>query len=127
MARRGVVFLVVLASFAVLIPQPSKAQLPDRLERCLPYPTYAEEIADMMPPVPDKQPEKQYVLDEIRFDGDPRLTKDGLAEVAASLKLGSSFSEPDFYESVAEAARGDWMDRGYFRAEVTASAKLLHQ
>lgn len=123
MVRRPLLFLTVLASFAALIPQVSKAQLPERLQRCLPYPTYAEEIDDMMPPMP----EKQYVLDEVRFDGDTQLTKAELAEIAASLKPGSFFSEPDFYESVAEVARGDWLDRGYFRAEVTSSTEMVSQ
>jgi outer membrane protein assembly factor BamA len=119
--RRPFLFAAVLASCALLIPQATKAQLPERLQRCLPYPTFAEEIADMTPPAP----EKQYVLDEVHFDGDTQLTQGDLAKVAESLKPGSSFSEPDFYETVAEVARGEWLDRGYFRAEVTASSEML--
>jgi len=121
MVRHPLWFPLVLASCAVLIPQATKAQLPERLQRCFPYPTFAEEIADMTPPAP----EKQYVLDEVHFDGDTQLIQTDLAKVAESLKPGSSFSEPDFYESVAEVARGEWLDRGYFRAEVTASTEML--
>jgi outer membrane protein assembly factor BamA len=122
MLRRALLFALVFAMPTALFPQSAHAQLPDRLQRCLPYPTFAEEVSDL---TPTPAPKKQYFADEIHFDGDTQLTKAELEKVATALAPRTPFSEPDFADQVAEAARGEWQDRGYFRAEVTASTELL--
>jgi outer membrane protein assembly factor BamA len=122
MVRRALLFVLVSAMPATLIPQSAHAQLPNRLQRCLPYPTLAEEISDLSP---TPSPKKQYFADEIHFDGDTQLTKSELEKVATALAPSTPLTEPDFADEVAEAARGEWQERGYFRAEITASTELL--
>ncbi len=122
MLRRALLFALVSAMPATLIPQPAHAQLPDRLQRCLSYPTFGEEVSDL---TPMPAPKNQYFADEIHFDGDTQLTKAELEKVATALTSLTPFSEPDFADQVAEAARGEWQDRGYFRAEITATTELL--
>jgi len=107
---------------ATLIPQSAHAQLPSRLQRCLPYPTLAEEVSNR---TAAPAPKKQYFADEIHFDGDMQLTKSELEKVATALAPNTPLTEPDFAVVVAEEARGEWQDRGYFRAEITASTELL--
>ncbi len=122
MVRRALLCALVSAMPAALIPQLAQAQLPDRLQRCLPYPTLAEEVSDL---TAGPAPKKQYFADEIRFDGDTQLTSAELEKVAIALAPGTPLGEPDFADDVAEAARGQWQERGYFRAEITASTELL--
>jgi outer membrane protein assembly factor BamA len=122
MLRRALLFALVSAMPTALIPQSALAQLPDRLQRCLPYPTFAEEVSDL---TPAPSPKKHYFADEIHFDGDTQLTKAELEKVVTALTSGTPLNKPDFADEVAQAARGQWQDRGYFRAEITASTELL--
>jgi len=120
MVRRPLLFVAVFAIFVVLIPRPAHAQSPKRPQRCSPYPKLAQKISNMTP-----VPEKQYVLDEVHFDGDTKLSSADLENVAESLKQHSPFSKPDWYETVSAMARRTWQDRGYFREEISASAEIL--
>ncbi len=113
----------LLAACAIVIPRPACAQLPERIQRCLPYPQLAEEIVAMYP----APPEKQYFLDEIRFDGDTKLSASDMKSIAAELKHPSAFTEPDWYDEVAEIAQQLWGDYGYFRAQATSSAIKLSE
>jgi outer membrane protein assembly factor BamA len=122
MTRRSMLLAAVAATCVAAISQPAHAQLPNRLRRCLPYPTFAEEVSDMTSAA---APKKQYFADKIHFDGDTQLNKSELEKVATALAHGVPLTEPDFADEVAEVARGEWQDRGYFRAEITASTELL--
>ena len=121
MIRRLPFLLAAISGLACLAP-PASAQLPERLRRCLPYPTLAEEIWDMMPAPP---PEREFFLDEIHLDGDTKLPKAELEKIAADLMPSEPFAEPNWYNEVAQVARGEWQDRGYFRVEITATPKQL--
>jgi outer membrane protein assembly factor BamA len=68
---------------------------------------------------------KAYYIDEIRFEGETRLTNSELETIAEGLKPHSLVVEDSAVESVAHNAKKEWSDRGYFRAEVTATAQQL--
>jgi outer membrane protein assembly factor BamA len=68
---------------------------------------------------------KAYYIDEIRFDGDTQLTKSELEAIAEDLKPSNWIAEDGAVQRTAENAGKEWADRGYFRAEVTATTEQL--
>jgi outer membrane protein assembly factor BamA len=116
-------YLAVLAmggTIALLCPRHAEAQLPQRIERCLPYPTFAQEVADMMPAQDVQKPEEKIVIEDVRFEGDTKLSKSELEKIKSYIRRGEPVAAPEGYEEVAEVSQGLWEDRGYYRAKVTA-------
>lgn len=68
---------------------------------------------------------RAYYIDEIRFDGETRLTDSELGAIAEGLKPESWVVEKGAAERVAYNAGKEWSDRGYFRAEVTSTVQQL--
>lgn len=104
---------------------PSFAQLPKRLERCLPNPTLAQEIRDTQTPAP-----KVYVrVVDIQFDPASRIPLDIQDEISKDVigrtldtDANSNYLE-DMAKEIAEVSvRGGLQNAGYFR--VLADTKL---
>ncbi len=100
-------------------------QLPKRLEKCLPYPTLAQEIREMQP-----APAQVSVhVIRVDFDSNDDIPADAQDEISAELQshvfkpdADSAFLK-DLANEIAEVGvRGALRDRGYFKA--TATAKL---
>ena len=104
------------------------AQLPKRVERCLPYPTLAQEIRDRQPVQPAPMRVRVHVI-RIDFDPNDGIPADAQEEISAELQRNEIEPEADrpyltdLANEIAEVGvRGALRDRGYFKA--TATAKL---
>jgi len=105
-------------------------QLPARLEKCLPYPTIAQEIRQM-------QPEPKWVrvhVIRVEFDPDDGIPVDAQQEISDELR--SRVFEPeadspylkDLADEIAEVTvRGALRNRGYFNASATARLTVLQR
>jgi outer membrane protein assembly factor BamA len=103
-------------------------QLPKRVEKCLPYPTLAQEIRDVQSPAPVPSPVRVRVT-SVDFAGTDAIPEDVKEEISAELR--SHVFQPDtdsaYLNDVANEIaevnlRGALQNRGYFKA--TPAAKL---
>lgn len=124
MSVRG---LAVAPLFVVCIPC-AFGQLPKRIEKCLPYPTLAQEIREMQPPDPTPPHVKVRVL-RVEFDANDGIPADSREEISTELRShvferdADTAYLNDLANEVAEVSvRGALQNRGYFH--VTATAKL---
>jgi outer membrane translocation and assembly module TamA len=125
MSVRGL--LPVLLLLVVFIP-PMFGQLPKRVEKCLPYPTLAQEIRDMQPsdPIP---PRVRVRVIRVEFDSGDSVPADAREEISTELRShiferdANTAYVSDLATEIAEVgARGALQNRGYVKA--TAAAKL---
>src|SRR5438128_6777112 len=124
----------LLTGFVILVwsAAPSIAQLPKRLERCLPNPTLAQEIRDMQREV---EPEPQKVtLHVVRVEFDPKsgISLELQREIDAELRLKTLEKNADtdyLKEAAIEIAevpvRGPLQNKGYFRVLTDAKLTVL--
>lgn len=119
----------VLMGFVVLCcAVPSWAQLPKRLERCLPNPSLAQEIEDMKQPAP-----KVYVrVLRVEFEPDSKIPQEIQNEIVKN-EAGQTHEEDadsDYLKDVAAevteiSVRGSMQRAGYFRVLVDGKATVL--
>ncbi len=115
----------------------ARAQLTDRLTRCFPDPTYAQEVrqlhdemnaklaAGYLPSVEPTSLESPVIFDEITFDADGLADIDG-QHLVTELKQLHMYDGPGWLEELEGAYLADYLKRlGYFRAELSASTKVL--
>ena len=131
-AKQGPIFwwmfvrrlLPVAPLFLLCVPH-AFGQLPKRIEKCLPYPTLAQEIREMQP-APTRV--RVHII-RVDFDSNDGIPQDAQEEISAELR-GRVF-EPeadsaylkDLANEIAEVpVRGALRNRGYFK--VNAKAKL---
>lgn len=113
----------------VVCPQPASAQLPQWLQRCLPYPTLAQEIDDMRAEVASKEsapPPKRVIVDDVNFDGVTRMPQTTLVRLAAQIEqsyFDVDFEPPD--QDTEAILREAWWDLGYNKMEDTATTRIL--
>ena len=125
MLARGLLSLVPL--FVVWIPS-AFGQLPKRVEKCLPYPTLAQEIRDMQPvdPVAPAVPVRVNRVEFDRRNGIPEGAKEEILEELRSHVLHPEAHAAyldDLANEIAEVVVGSALqNRGYFKA--TPAAKL---
>jgi len=106
--------------------------LPKRLEKCLPYPTLAQEIREMQP---ETEPARARVhVIRVEFDSNRGIPADARKEILTELQ--SRVFEPDadsdyltnLANQIAEVpVRGGLRDRGYFNARATAKLTVLQR
>ena len=129
--RPGIVLRFILPGVlcVLLYPSPTCAQLPKRLERCLPYPTYAQEIRDMDEEVTAKMEMKgpqRIVIDDVEFDGPIHISDSDRQQLISELKQSDYPVTPDRLEEFRVVRiKGTWRNRGYFRVEATAKEELV--
>jgi hypothetical protein len=99
--------------------------LPKRLEKCLPYPTLAQEIREMQP----APAQVRVHVTRVEFDRNDDIPADDQEEISAELRRrvfkpdADSAYQKDLANEIAEVpVRGALRYRGYFK--VTATAKL---
>ena len=117
--------LVTAACLLVTCIPGASGQLPKRLEKCLPYPTLAQEIRDMQP-APTRV--KVHVI-RVDFDPSDGVPADAQGEISEELRsrvfeaeAGSAYLK-DLANEIAEVSVLEALqDRGYFK--VTATAEL---
>jgi hypothetical protein len=128
MSARGL--LPVIPLLVVCIPS-AFGQLPKRVEKCLPYPTLAQEIREMQPADPEPPRVRVRVI-RVEFDSQDGIPADAQEEISA--KLQSHVFEPeadsaylsDLGNEIAEVdVRGALRNRGYFKATATAKLRTL--
>ena len=114
---------------------PAFAQLPKRLERCLPNPTLAQEIRDMQQEVLLKQPPEPQVyvhVVRVEFDSDSGIPKVIQKEISKKeegrtwkMETDSDYMKDVANESAEVAVRGALQDAGYFRVLTEAKLTVL--
>jgi Surface antigen variable number repeat len=119
--------LSVASLFLTCLPC-ALGQLPRRLEKCLPYPTLAQEIREMQP-----EPKRVRVhVIRVEFNSEDGIPTDAQDEIASELQ--SNLIEPeaerpylkDLASSIAEVGvRGALQKRGYFKASAKAKLTVL--
>jgi outer membrane protein assembly factor BamA len=125
MYARGLMPIVPL--FVVCIPS-AFGQLPKRVEKCLPYPTLAQEIRDRQPR-DQVSPRVRVHVVRVEFDSKDGIPANAQEEISAELRShvferdADTAYLDDLANDMAEVgARGALQNLGYFRA--TAAAKL---
>lgn len=124
--------LLSVAPMLVTCIPSALGQLPKKLEKCLPYPTLAQEIREMQPePEPARARVRVHVI-RVEFDSNDGIPADARQEISAELR--SHVFEPDADSAylsdlanviaevpVTEAFR----NRGYFKISATAKMTEL--
>ena len=134
--RPGTVWCFVLAGIvcALLCSQPVHAQLPQRLEGCLPYPTYEHEIKAMDEEVAARtgmnESRQRIIVDDVKFDGPIHVSDAVRQQVVSDLKQrnlnDNSDLESDWLREIqAGGLKGVWQDQGYFKVEATAKEEFI--
>src|SRR6266704_369731 len=103
---------------------PVRAQLPPRLERCLPYPTLADEIRDMTTTEAEETVKAKATVDDVRIEGTTHMPYDVQRQLTISILETEFAGEPDNWLSGLEEVGIDGFLRnhGYFRATSRAKA-----
>jgi outer membrane protein assembly factor BamA len=103
-------------------------QLPRRVEKCLPYPTLAQEIREMQP----APAQVRVHVTRVEFDPNDGIPADARAEISAELRRGvfkpnaDSAYQKDLANEIAEVpVRGALRNRGYFKVSATAKLTVL--
>jgi hypothetical protein len=106
-------------SCATLFPNAAPAhQLSDRLERCIPSPTFAQEVPDVS--VQGRVP--VIVVDEVVFDGVTEMPATERANLTKKLKAMRVKADDDGLQEQQSVIASWWQDHGYYRAEVRINA-----
>lgn len=102
------------------------AQLPKRLEKCLPYPTLAQEIKAAQPAEPAPTQVKVHAV-RVDFSPDDGIPADAREEISTELQSHVFRQDADsaylsnLASEVAVGVREPLRDRGYFKMVATAS------
>lgn len=118
---------LAVAGVALFFSPALHGQLPARLERCLPYPTFAEEIKqENAAREAEAAPAPKIVIDAIQFDDKSDLSIPLREVVIDAIRQGHFEDWPGWTDEVAEVGmRATLQARGYFRAYASASAQTL--
>lgn len=105
---------------AFLFPATALAQLPKDLERCLPYPTYAEEIRDMLGAGPlGKRSRNVAWVESVNLRGGSTLPPKVREEIIALLFHREFDADTDWLREVQDTEiRGLLQENGYFAASL---------
>jgi hypothetical protein len=122
MHGRRYLHVVAVAVLMFSAASPVKAQSPDAETRCSSKPSLRIRAARAAPTGGDG---KLYSLDEVRFEGDTKLTRAELDEAAEYILREARELSPDRYDTLADVGRAPWQDRGYFRVEMTSTIEQL--
>lgn len=109
-----------------------RAQLPPRLERCLPYPTLAQESSAMQEETraqePQSVPTPTVVIASIQFAPATHISEFLRNRITWSIKSPQFHddSNMDWLEELQDVGiRGMLQDSGYFKAKVKVDARLV--
>jgi len=135
MWRRGYLLFTLTGIMCVLpCSLPVSAQISRRLDRCLPYPSLADEINDMREEVRAKVAATEHVpaiprtvvIDDVKFDGPIHLPDSTRERLVAELKQGIYKADSGWLAEIQNwPIGGAWQDDGFFKARVTATASII--
>jgi outer membrane protein assembly factor BamA len=135
MWRRGYLLFTLACTVCVLLcSSPISAQISRRLDRCLPYPSLADEIDDMREEVRAKiaatagapAAPRTVVIDDVKFDGPTHLPDATRERLVAELKLRTFEADSGWLEEVqAVSIRSAWLDAGFFKVAPTATVQVI--
>jgi outer membrane protein assembly factor BamA len=135
MWRRGYLPFTLACTVCVLLcSSPISAQISRRLDRCLPYPSLADEIDDMREEVREKIATTQeamalrrtIVIDDVKFDGPTPLPEATRERFVAWLKQGTFDDESGWSGYIDGPVRDAWQDDGFLKAQLTATASAIN-
>ncbi|HLB88357.1 MAG TPA: POTRA domain-containing protein [Terriglobales bacterium] len=113
-------FVLLGVIYTLFCSPPICAQFPQRLKRCSPYPTLAEEISAIRA----ETPHPKVIIDTVRFEGATHLPDSVLEQLIASVKQQEFEADSDWIGELEEVGiRGTWQQQGYFHAKVTAKVQ----
>ena len=125
----------LLSIFCVMLcAGPASAQLSRRFDRCLPYPTLAQEITDIQREVESKtaalpaEPAlpSTVVIEDVQFDGPIHLREFVRKQLVARLKATRFDADSPWMDEVQDAwIRGSWQNQGFFKVKPTARAQII--
>jgi hypothetical protein len=128
MLARGL--LPVLPVFLVCIPSVF-GQLPKRVEKCLPYPTLAQEIREMQPTDP-VQPRVRVHVIRVEFDLEDGIPANVQEKISKELRSHTFERDADIAylndlaNEIAEVGvRGAFRNSGYFTATAAANLRAV--
>jgi outer membrane translocation and assembly module TamA len=121
-------FLPVLPLTMVCISS-AFAQLPKRVEKCLPYPTLAQEIRDMQP----TSSRMSVSVSRVEFGAMDDLPEDAKQEIVAKLRTqifhpatGPAYIDDLTREIVEVPVMAAFQNRGYFKAQPAVHIEILN-
>ena len=141
--RSAAACALLCTTFVLIFASPARAQLKRRLERCLPYPTLQEEIAEMNAEVEEKEriaaimagypdthtpvaAERKVIIDDVEFAPRTSLPESTRAEIVAEIKGQEHLETPRWVAELEEVGvRGAFQDRGYFKVLATAEVHTI--
>ena len=124
MGTRARLLMVFACGACVLLCSLSlPAQLPPCMKARSPFPTLAEEIADMKAEV--EGPHPIVIIDVVHFDGPIHLSRSALSSIIRTANQAAFSADDDWLEEFQDVAlRGWWQDHGYNNVKVTAESHL---
>jgi outer membrane protein assembly factor BamA len=137
MWRRGyLLFTLACVTCVLLCSSPISAQISRRLDRCLPYPSLADEISDTRAEVgakifasegaPALTGTGTVVIDDVKFDGPTHLPGSVRERLVAEIKHRSYDADSRWLEEVQDGSiRDAWQDEGFFKVLPTARAQTV--
>jgi outer membrane protein assembly factor BamA len=123
-------FLLQGAACVLLYLPITYAQLPSRLERCLPFPTYAQEVMELNEEVAAKtafaEPRPRIIIDVVKFEGPIHIPQTTVQQLITELKQHTFDTSKDWLQELQEVGiESVWRDNGYFKSVVTAKAAFI--
>lgn len=124
-----------LASLCMACAPCAFGQLPKKLEKCLPYPTLAQEIREMQPePAPTQVAQVRVHVIRVDFDSNDGIPADAQQEISEELRsyvferdVDSAYLN-DLGNEIAEVGvTGVLRNRGYFKASAKARLTRLRR
>lgn len=126
MGCRLTLFLILLGgTYATLSLPAIHAQLPRRLENCLPYPTLREEIKNMQKEAEEEVPHPKVRVDAVTFGGAMHLPESIRAQITGRLEQTSFDNNSAWIDALREIVRMTLEQYGYFFAKVSAQGRVL--
>jgi outer membrane translocation and assembly module TamA len=118
----------------LLCSSPISAQISRRFDRCLPYPTLAEEIDDVRDEVRAQSAaaasattlSRTIVIDDVKFDQPTRMPASVRERVVAELKMRTFAADSGWLEEIENVSiRGAWQDEGFLKVAPTATVQVI--
>jgi outer membrane protein assembly factor BamA len=127
MNGRWAAFAVMGSVFCAPLLSPLlRAQSLEHVQRCLPYPTLAEEIREMRGE-PASPVAKTMKIDAVRFIGNGPMSSRVRQDVVAQLRKLRPWAGENWAEEAAQIARAAWQDHGYFTSIVEVTSSILRE
>jgi hypothetical protein len=126
-----------IATAVVLFATPSRAQLTERFTRCLPYPTYSEEVramhAELEAKIAAAYPAPGFtedfphiVFDKITIDPSSNLSPRDRAALVQVIQSSSETAGPGWLDELQGAyVSGYFKYHGFFRADPSVTSETL--